>query len=277
MIFGDGPGEDCQNPHRVGRGRRGPVSAAPIAAEPLALPRRGWTTALRVRILVQLPPRVVHGQQLAAENVFADVIDQLAALAAAQPLLDGRARTGRSPRRGPRLLGERVRGGHPARRVGRPALTPLRAASPILSTVDERESRVPQGVRDPVAGSRAGRTDGSRGGRRARPGSGAAGSPRGGARADLNHFYRALLTGKLLSPGLLAQMKTTVPPAPATPEAGGYGLGLFWLPMPCGRAWGHNGGVIGRPRCAAQSRRQSPGESRGEPHLLSRAEPDRRA
>jgi D-alanyl-D-alanine carboxypeptidase len=63
--------------------------------------------------------------------------------------------------------------------------------------------------------------------------------------ADLNRFYRALLTGRLLSPALLAQMQTTVPFEPSMPEQGGYGLGLYWLPTPCGPAWGHNGGVVG--------------------------------
>ena len=24
-----------------------------------------------------------------------------------------------------------------------------------------------------------------------------------------------------------------------------YGLGIYWIALPCGRAWGHNGGVIG--------------------------------
>jgi D-alanyl-D-alanine carboxypeptidase len=63
--------------------------------------------------------------------------------------------------------------------------------------------------------------------------------------ADLNRFYRALLTGRLLRPDLLAQMQTAVPFDPSMPDAGGYGLGLFWLAAPCGRVWGHNGGVIG--------------------------------
>jgi D-alanyl-D-alanine carboxypeptidase len=63
--------------------------------------------------------------------------------------------------------------------------------------------------------------------------------------SDLDRFYRALLTGKLLRPASLAAMQTAVPIDPAHPEAGGYGLGLFWVPLPCGRAWGHDGGVIG--------------------------------
>jgi D-alanyl-D-alanine carboxypeptidase len=62
---------------------------------------------------------------------------------------------------------------------------------------------------------------------------------------DLNVFYRALLTGRLLSPALLAQMQTTVAEDPENPDAGGYGLGLYWVQLPCGRFWGHDGGTIG--------------------------------
>jgi D-alanyl-D-alanine carboxypeptidase len=62
---------------------------------------------------------------------------------------------------------------------------------------------------------------------------------------DLNDFYRALLTGKLLKPRLLAAMQTTVPMNPAAPEAGGYGLGLYSVALPCGTFWGHDGGTIG--------------------------------
>jgi D-alanyl-D-alanine carboxypeptidase len=63
--------------------------------------------------------------------------------------------------------------------------------------------------------------------------------------ADLNRFYGALLAGRLLRPGLLTEMQTTVPMDPDAPEAAGYGLGLLWLATPCGRVWGHDGGVIG--------------------------------
>jgi D-alanyl-D-alanine carboxypeptidase len=62
---------------------------------------------------------------------------------------------------------------------------------------------------------------------------------------DLNTFYRALLTGKLLTKGLLRQMQTTVPEDPSQPAAGGYGLGLYWTQLPCGKFWGHDGGTIG--------------------------------
>ncbi|XVV10469.1 serine hydrolase domain-containing protein [Actinoplanes sp. CA-131856] len=58
---------------------------------------------------------------------------------------------------------------------------------------------------------------------------------------DLNVFYRALLTGKLLKPSLLAAMQTTVPDG----TGGGYGLGLYYVDLPCGRVWGHDGGTIG--------------------------------
>ncbi|TMM31714.1 MAG: beta-lactamase family protein [Actinobacteria bacterium] len=63
--------------------------------------------------------------------------------------------------------------------------------------------------------------------------------------AEVNRFFRALLTGRLLSPALLAQMQTTVVVVPGQPEAAGWGLGILWLATPCGRVWGHTGGVVG--------------------------------
>jgi D-alanyl-D-alanine carboxypeptidase len=63
--------------------------------------------------------------------------------------------------------------------------------------------------------------------------------------ADLNRFYRALLTGRLLNPALLAEMQTTVVVVPDLPEAAGWGLGILWLATPCGRVWGHTGGAVG--------------------------------
>jgi len=62
---------------------------------------------------------------------------------------------------------------------------------------------------------------------------------------DLNTFYCALLGGRLLPSALLAEMKTTVPMAPAFPQYAGYGLGIFWTIGPCGRTWGHDGLVVG--------------------------------
>jgi len=55
--------------------------------------------------------------------------------------------------------------------------------------------------------------------------------------ADLNTFYRALLTGKVLNQRLLAEMQTTVDDY--------YGLGLYSVRLPCGVFWGHDGGTIG--------------------------------
>jgi D-alanyl-D-alanine carboxypeptidase len=58
---------------------------------------------------------------------------------------------------------------------------------------------------------------------------------------DLTRFFRALLGGRLLSPGLLAEMTTTVPIG----LGAGYGLGLLVLQTPCGRLIGHDGGIPG--------------------------------
>ncbi|MET7337318.1 serine hydrolase domain-containing protein [Nonomuraea sp. NPDC005650] len=61
---------------------------------------------------------------------------------------------------------------------------------------------------------------------------------------DLNRFYRALLRGELVGAAQVAEMQKTV-----TVLAGGapinYGLGLYSLDLPCGRFWGHDGGVFG--------------------------------
>ncbi|UNO40201.1 serine hydrolase domain-containing protein [Streptomyces sp. MST-110588] len=63
---------------------------------------------------------------------------------------------------------------------------------------------------------------------------------------DLNQFYRALFTGKLLRPAQLKQMKTTVPIKDAKGKVlGYYGLGLYPVNSPCGRFWGHDGAVWG--------------------------------
>ncbi|MFI1916738.1 serine hydrolase domain-containing protein [Nocardia sp. NPDC020380] len=63
--------------------------------------------------------------------------------------------------------------------------------------------------------------------------------------ADLNTFFTALLSGKLLPPAQLTQMKQT---RPMSPEMN-YGLGLIRFQMPCGKEskdlWGHAGGIPG--------------------------------
>ncbi|MFD0889450.1 serine hydrolase domain-containing protein, partial [Streptosporangium algeriense] len=62
---------------------------------------------------------------------------------------------------------------------------------------------------------------------------------------DLNRFYRALLQGRLVGPAQLAQMQTTVPVRAAGGVIPHYGLGLYAADLPCGRFWGHDGGVFG--------------------------------
>jgi D-alanyl-D-alanine carboxypeptidase len=59
---------------------------------------------------------------------------------------------------------------------------------------------------------------------------------------DLEHFFRALLRGRLLPPRLLAAMTTPVP----TGQPGfGYGLGLIVIDTPAGRLLGHDGAIPG--------------------------------
>ncbi|MEU5868011.1 serine hydrolase domain-containing protein [Nonomuraea sp. NPDC047529] len=59
---------------------------------------------------------------------------------------------------------------------------------------------------------------------------------------DLNQFYRKLLRGELLRPAELTEMQKTVPVAGVS---GAYGLGIYATDLPCGRFWGHSGGVFG--------------------------------
>lgn len=71
--------------------------------------------------------------------------------------------------------------------------------------------------------------------------------------ADLNRFYGALVSGRLLPPPLLAQMQTT-----ASTES--YGLGLLSVTLRSGTTlWGHTGGIFGYETVAltaADGRRQ---------------------
>ncbi|PJN23688.1 serine hydrolase [Kitasatospora sp. CB02891] len=58
---------------------------------------------------------------------------------------------------------------------------------------------------------------------------------------DLNAFYSALLTGRLLPAAQLAQMRTTVPTELLGPGVR-YGLGIQSRPLSCGGlVWGHGG------------------------------------
>jgi D-alanyl-D-alanine carboxypeptidase len=77
---------------------------------------------------------------------------------------------------------------------------------------------------------------------------------------DVARFYRALLSGHLLPPRLLAQMRTIDPVATGgIPDAGilggGWGLGLLREEFPCGEAWGHDAEHLGYMAAAWTSKR----------------------
>jgi D-alanyl-D-alanine carboxypeptidase len=55
--------------------------------------------------------------------------------------------------------------------------------------------------------------------------------------ADLDRFFQALVTGRLLSPAALKDM--------TDPHGTGFGLGLEVADLPCGRVVGHGGGGPG--------------------------------
>src|SRR3954469_2192652 len=61
--------------------------------------------------------------------------------------------------------------------------------------------------------------------------------------ADIAHFWRAVLGGKLLAPARLAEMKRTVPAWKGTNVR--YGLGLLESPSECGRVLGNGGDIVG--------------------------------
>ena len=65
---------------------------------------------------------------------------------------------------------------------------------------------------------------------------------------DLTCVLRALMSGRLLPPRLLAEMLTAVPVPPGSlpiPLYDRYGLGLIELQTPVGRLVGHPGGIPG--------------------------------
>jgi D-alanyl-D-alanine carboxypeptidase len=63
--------------------------------------------------------------------------------------------------------------------------------------------------------------------------------------ADTATFYRALLSGGLLSPKLLHAMQTTHRQKKVDIPGQRYGLGLIRYSTACGTAWGHNGAYPG--------------------------------
>ncbi len=64
--------------------------------------------------------------------------------------------------------------------------------------------------------------------------------------SDLNRFFGALLTGRLLPSAQLAQMRSTVPAEATFGSGSRYGLGIVSRPLPCGGlSWGHGGSFPG--------------------------------
>ncbi|WP_432826954.1 serine hydrolase domain-containing protein [Dactylosporangium sp. CA-092794] len=65
---------------------------------------------------------------------------------------------------------------------------------------------------------------------------------------DGNRFLRALLSGRVLKPAQLAEMRRTVPTNPEFQQnwpGARYGLGLMWIPNSCGGSWSHGGDIHG--------------------------------
>jgi D-alanyl-D-alanine carboxypeptidase len=63
---------------------------------------------------------------------------------------------------------------------------------------------------------------------------------------DVARFYRALLTGRLLPPTQQRELLTAIPVNDiGALFAEDYGLGIYRVQLPCGTAWGHDGGYPG--------------------------------
>src|SRR5215472_2166736 len=63
---------------------------------------------------------------------------------------------------------------------------------------------------------------------------------------DVARFYRALLTGRLLPPAQQRELLAAIPADdPGELFAERYGLGIYRVQLPCGTAWGHDGGYPG--------------------------------
>ena len=64
--------------------------------------------------------------------------------------------------------------------------------------------------------------------------------------SDVARFYRVLLTGRLLPPAQQRELLATIPvDDPGELFAEHYGLGIYRVQLPCGTAWGHDGGYPG--------------------------------
>lgn len=63
---------------------------------------------------------------------------------------------------------------------------------------------------------------------------------------DVARFYEALLTGRLLPPAQQRELLAAIPvDDPGELFAEHYGLGIYRVQLPCGTAWGHDGGYLG--------------------------------
>jgi len=80
--------------------------------------------------------------------------------------------------------------------------------------------------------------------------------------SDLDTFFEAVASGRLLPPALAAEMRATVPyddlPVPPAGRQGGYGLGIRVVPLSCGGNYlmheGDGIGVYSRPAAASDGR-----------------------
>ncbi len=63
---------------------------------------------------------------------------------------------------------------------------------------------------------------------------------------DTARFYQALISGRLLPPAQLREMQNVIPvDDPTVFYQPRYGLGIYRFQLPCGTAWGHDGGYPG--------------------------------
>ena len=92
--------------------------------------------------------------------------------------------------------------------------------------------------------------------------------------ADTATFYRALLSGRLLSPRMLRAMQTTHAQKHFDISGQRYGLGLARYSTACGTAWGHNGafpGYYAYNFTSSDGQRQAVLEVNADPTSVSKA------
>ncbi len=136
------------------------------------------------------------------------------------------------------LLIERVTGNAAADEIGRRILEPLGLHDTYVPAARETGIRGPhaRGYHQ-INGATVDFTDFD-------PSWGATAGDMVATATDLNRFFTALLSGKLLPPAQVAEMQRTVP-FDRMPGAG-YGLALIERTTSCGaQAWGHGGSIVG--------------------------------